>query len=122
MQLVNITTKRNEDFCLTLRINQGDEPFYIAGAMFYMDIKNKDSGSMKIATLSNDNTYSRQGFVYVVDASKAKIKLFLGKEYLQEKKFVNTWKYDLIMRQYNTYFNIMRGSFTVQDAVTDVGI
>ena len=120
MQLVNITTKRNEDFCLTLRINQGDEPFYIAGAMFYMDIKNKDSGSMKIATLSNDNTYTKQGSIYIVDASKAKIKLFLGKEYLQEKKFVNTWKYDLIMRQYNTYFNIMRGSFTVQDAVTDV--
>lgn len=121
MQRVNITTKNNEDFCLTFQILDSKHiPYYISGAMFYMEIKEKESGSITVATISNDSTIERQGFVYIINETQAKIKLFLNKVYISDKKFVNTWRYDILMKQYNQYFNIMSGDFTILDSVTEI--
>ena len=121
MQKVNLTVRNNQDFCLTLSIQDSKfQPYYITGAMFYMDIKEKEGGAIKIASLSNDDGYGAQGRVFTLDADTAKIKLFLQCDYYRERKFINTWAYDLVMRQYNTYFNIMSGTFTILDAVTNI--
>lgn len=120
MQRVNLTIKNNQDFCLTFTIQDSKyQPYYISGALFYMDIKEKDGGLIKIASISNDDSFSPQGKVYIIDEQAAKIKLFLQRDHYQGTKFINTWAYDLVMRQYNTYFNIMSGSFTILDSVTN---
>lgn len=123
MQIMNITTQRNEDFVLTMRLQDSNgTPLYMNGALFYMSIKDKASGGVTVATLSNDDTTKRDGYIYIIDANTAKIKLFLSKDVIREPRFINTWRYDLIMRQYNTVFNICQGKFAILDGITEIDL